>query len=128
MRCSGTLMLKALLMAALVAFGARTAQAMVDAMPNRSDDSRPSRSTEPWYILATKIGQCRPLHAMFEVDTPQAVMTLFADHGQPLEVAGDEGDYILLKLAGQPKDPGMALVRGEGPCNDFLKLMQAVGK
>jgi hypothetical protein len=121
-------MLKALWLAVLVAFGAQTAQAMVDAMPNNSDDSTRSQSTEPWYILATKVGQCRLLHAMFDVDTPQAVMTLFADHGQPLEVAGNEGDYILLKLAGQPKDPGMALVRGQGPCNEFLKLMQAVGK
>ena len=121
-------MLKAVLVAGLVAFGAQAAQARVDAMPNNSDDRRPAQTTEPWYILATKIGQCRLLHTMFDVDTPQAVMTLFADHGQPLEVAGNEGDYVLLKLAGQPKDPGMALVRGQGPCNEFLKLMQAVGK
>jgi hypothetical protein len=122
-------MLKALLVAAVVALGSQAALAVTaGGKPTRSDDASAAQPSEPWFILATKKGECRRLRAMFDVDTPEAVMTLFAGVGHPLEVAGDKGDYMLLKLAGQPNDPGMALVRGAGPCNEFLKILQAVGK
>jgi hypothetical protein len=122
-------MFKALLLAAFLAFAGSAGPATArDAQQVAPADSRPPQPSEPWFILATKIGECRSLHVMFDVDTPEAVMKLFADVGHPLEIAGDKGDYVLLKLAGDPNDPGMALVRGARPCNDFLKIMQALVK
>jgi hypothetical protein len=122
-------MFRALRVAALVVFVGLAGQAMAnDSRTIPPEDPHPPQSAEPWFILATKIGACRPLHAMFDVDTPEATMKLFAENGHPLEIAGDKGDYVLLKLAGQPNDPGMALVRGAGACNAFLKVMQALGK
>jgi len=121
-------MVRALWVAAVVAFGSHAALALTgNGPPTTSEEARPAQPAEPWFILATKLGECRPLHAMFDVDTPDAVMRLFAGVGHKLEVANDKGDYLLLKLVGQPDDPGMALVRGAEPCREFLKFMQAVG-
>jgi hypothetical protein len=122
-------MFKASVLAVFMAFGTLATLATArDAAPTTPEDFRPSQRSEPWFVVATKIGECRPLLAMFEVDTPEAVMTLFADVGHPLEVAGDKGDYILLKLAGDPSDPGMALVKSARLCDEFLKIMQSLGK